>query len=120
MYIASDWQWKWRGSYIKGIRYSLIYIEIYSSLINGYRLATYIENKESASILSSKVQEICTLIPALGNEIIWDTRGTQARTSQTKDSVIYTFKNGSTLENIAATEKSRGRRFQSGLAISSL
>ena len=71
--------------------------------------------EQSASILSSKVQEISTLIPALGDEIIWDTRGTQARTSQTKDSVIYTFKNGSTLENIAATEKSRGRRFQAGL-----
>ena len=71
--------------------------------------------EQSASILSSKVQEICRLIPVLEKEIIWDTRGTMARTSQTKDSVIYTFKNGSTLENIAATEKSRGRRFQSGL-----
>ena len=71
--------------------------------------------EQSASILSSKVQEICALIPALEKEIIWDTRGTTARTSQTKDSVIYTFKNGSTLENIAATERSRGRRFQAGL-----
>ena len=52
---------------------------------------------ESASILSSKVLEICKLIPALRNEIIWDVRGPQgtARTRNTKDSVIYTFKNGS-------------------------
>ena len=70
--------------------------------------------------MSAKVSEICRLIPAIEKEIIWDTRGTKARTSQTKDNVIYTFKNGSTLENIAATEKSRGRRFQSGLNCSSL
>lgn len=39
----------------------------------------------------------------------------RAKTSQTKDTVIYSFKNNSTLENIAASEKSRGRRFQAGL-----
>ena len=72
---------------------------------------------ESAQILSGKVDEICRLIPAFEKEIIWDTRGTRARTSQTKDSVIYTFKNGSTLENVAATEKTRGRRFQAGLRL---
>lgn len=65
--------------------------------------------------MSSKVQEICQLIPAIQKEIIWDTRGTTARTSQTKDSVIYSFKNGSILQNIVAGEKSRGLRFQSGL-----
>ena len=53
----------------------------------------------------------------MADEIIWDTRGTRARTSQTKDSVIYTFRNGSTLENIAANENSRGKRFQSGLTL---
>lgn len=70
---------------------------------------------QSAEILGGKVQEICKLIPAMEREIIWDTRGTRARTAQTKDTVIYTFKNGSTLENIAASEKTRGRRFNSGL-----
>lgn len=72
---------------------------------------------ESASILSSKVLEICKLIPALRNEIIWDVRGTQgtARTRNTKDSVIYTFKNGSSLENVAMTESTRGQRFTSGV-----
>lgn len=39
----------------------------------------------------------------------------RAKTSQTKDSVVYTFKNGSKLQNVAATEKSRGLRFQAGL-----
>ena len=43
--------------------------------------------EQSASILSSKVQEICRLIPAFEREIIWDVRGSQgkARTRNTKD-----------------------------------
>lgn len=45
-------------------------------------------------ILSSKLQEICKLIPALSREIEWDTRGKIVQTSQTKDSVTYAFKNG--------------------------
>lgn len=71
--------------------------------------------EQSASILQSKVDEICKLIPALENEIVWDTRGKRAITRQTKDSVTYTFKNDSVLQNIAASENSRGQRFQSGL-----
>lgn len=92
-------------------------------LYPGCRLFTVAGGKEqSASILSSKVDEICRLIPALANEIIWDTRSTnkkgnstRARTRTTRDSVIYTFKNGSSLENVAASEKTRGQRFQAGL-----
>lgn len=73
--------------------------------------------EQSASILSSKVQEICRLIPAFEREIIWDVRGSQgkARTRNTKDSVIYTFRNGSSLENVAMTESTRGQRFTSGV-----
>ncbi len=48
-------------------------------------------------------------------EIIWDTRGSRANTRQSKDSTIYTFKNGSTLQNVAASENTRGARFHSGL-----
>ena len=85
-------------------------------LYPGAKLFSVAGGKEqSAQILSSKVQEICQLIPAISKEIIWDTRGTTARTSQTKDTVIYSFKNGSILQNIVAGEKSRGLRFQSGL-----
>ena len=47
--------------------------------------------EQSASILSSKLEEICTLIPAISNEIIWDTKGLRANTRQTKDSVRFTF-----------------------------
>lgn len=71
--------------------------------------------EQSAQILSEKLDQICTLIPAMSKEIIWDTRGTRAITRQTKDSVMYTFKNGSTLRNVAASEKTRGARFHSGL-----
>lgn len=72
--------------------------------------------EQSASILSSKLTEICRLIPALEKEIIWDVRKSNtARTRATRDSVIYTFKNGSSLENVALSEKTRGQRFQAGL-----
>ena len=67
---------------------------------------------QSAEILSSKIREICKLIPALVPEIMWDTRGKIAQTSQAKDKVIYSFKNGSVIENIPMTETTRGRRFQ--------
>lgn len=63
--------------------------------------------QQSAAILTEKVQDVCNKIPALSREI--------KKSSSTKDSAVYTFKNGSTLENIAASEKTRGRRFQSGL-----
>lgn len=61
------------------------------------------------------MSEICKLIPALQNEIIWDTRGTAARTRNTKDSVVFTFRNGSSLENLIAGERSRGQRFTAGV-----
>lgn len=77
------------------------------------KLATVADGKaQSAQILSSKMQEICQLIPALANEIIWDTRGKIAQTSQSKDQVTYSFKNGSTIQNVAMTESTRGARFQ--------
>lgn len=83
-------------------------------LYPGATIGTAAGGKEqSAQIVSSKVAEICKLIPAMSKEIIWDTRGMAARTSQTKDSVIYTFVNGSILRNIAANENSRGSRLQS-------
>ena len=50
--------------------------------------------QESADIVASKIKELCGLIPALSNEILWDTRGRIETTRQTKDSVIFAFKNG--------------------------
>lgn len=74
--------------------------------------------EQSSGILGSKLNELVRMIPALQEEIIWDVRNSDnktARTRSTKDSVVYTFKNGSELENIALSEKTRGRRFQAGL-----
>lgn len=110
-YVYATFVRAWSKSFM-----SVLCLMIKAVLFPGAKLFVVSGGKEqSASILSSKVQELCKLIPALEREIIWDTRGTTARTSQSKDSVVYTFKNGSTLENVAATEKTRGRRFQSGL-----
>lgn len=83
-------------------------------LYPGASIAAAADGKaQSAAIVGSKMEEICKLIPALGNEIIWDTRGQIATTSQTRDSVRYAFKNGSSLCNAAMAETTRGQRFQS-------
>lgn len=71
--------------------------------------------EQSAQILSQKFTEICTLIPAFSNEVIWDTRGTANKTVQTKDKVVFSFKNGSFLQNVPATQSTRGSRFHSGI-----
>jgi len=67
--------------------------------------------EQAASILHDKVQEICQLIPAFGREIDWR----RGKTLEGKDKVKYVFKNGSTLDNIAARESSRGQRRHGGL-----
>ena len=67
--------------------------------------------EQAAGIVKEKVQEICTLIPAFKNEIDWG-RGV---TLEGKDYCKYVFKNGSYFDNIAASEKSRGKRRHGGL-----
>ena len=67
--------------------------------------------QQAASILKDKVNEICILIPAFDREI--DRR--RGKTLEGKDYCKYVFKNGSTLDNIAARESSRGLRRHGGL-----
>jgi hypothetical protein len=67
--------------------------------------------EQGASILSSKVTEICKLIPAFEREIDWR----RGKTLVGKDSVKYVFKNGSTLDNLAARESTRGQRRHGGV-----
>lgn len=67
--------------------------------------------EQAAGIIKEKVQEICSLIPALKNEIDWS-RGV---TLEGKDYCKYVFKNESYFDNIAARESSRGKRRHGGL-----
>ena len=67
---------------------------------------------QSAAIVVSKLTELCQMIPALKGEIEWDTRGKISQTKQSRDTVRFAFKNGSTLENAPMTDTTRGRRFQ--------
>ena len=68
--------------------------------------------KEQASgIMKEKVQEICTLIPAFSREIDWS----RGQTLEGKDYCKYIFKNGSYFDNIAASERSRGKRRHCGV-----
>lgn len=66
---------------------------------------------EAAGILKDKIQEICTLIPSFRREIDWR----RGKTLEGKDYCKYVFKSGSTLDNIAARESSRGKRKNGGL-----
>ncbi|MBQ9657345.1 MAG: hypothetical protein IJV31_01085 [Clostridia bacterium] len=61
--------------------------------------------------MKDKVNEICILIPSLKNEIDWR----RGKTLEGKDYCKYVFKSGSTLDNIAARESSRGKRKHGGL-----
>ena len=67
--------------------------------------------EQSAGIIKEKVDELCTLVPALDREL--DRRPGQTR--QSKDYCIFKFKNGSYFDNLSATEKSRGKRRHGGL-----
>ena len=67
--------------------------------------------EQAAGIIKEKVDELCNLVPALNREL--DRRPGKTRIS--KDYCIFLFKNGSYFDNIAATEKSRGKRRHGGL-----
>lgn len=67
--------------------------------------------EQSASIVREKVNELCTLVPALNREL--DRR--PGKTREGKDYVKYVFKNGSYFDNVAASERSRGQRRHAGL-----
>lgn len=107
-YVFATFVRAWSKSFMSVMALMLMCI-----LYPGAKIATAAGGKQqSAEILRDKCLEICKLIPAIEREIVWDTRGTRAQTRQTKDSVIYSFINGSSLENVAANENTRGRRFQ--------
>ena len=62
--------------------------------------------QQAAKILQEKISDICTKIPAFDREL--DRR--RGRTVEGKDYCCYVFKNGSTIHNLAAAERTRGMR----------
>ncbi|MBE5925723.1 MAG: hypothetical protein E7270_02005 [Lachnospiraceae bacterium] len=81
-------------------------------LYSGSKLFVTSGGKEQASgILKEKVQEICTLVPGFAKEIDWG----RGQTLEGKDYCKYIFRNGSFIDNLAASEKSRGKRRHGGL-----
>ena len=78
---------------------------------NSHLFVTTGGKQQAASITIAKIQEICKLIPGLNNEINWD-RGVSTKS---KDNVKYVFKNGSTIDILAARQSSRGQRRTGGL-----
>lgn len=78
---------------------------------NSHLFVTTGGKEQAASITIAKIQQICKLIPGLNNEINWE-RGVSTKS---KDNVKYVFKNGSTIDILAARQSSRGQRRTGGL-----
>lgn len=91
---------------------SVLVLLIRAILYPGARLFSTAGGKEQAAqILQEKIQDICTKIPAFKKEIDWR----RGQTQEGKDFCKYIFKSGSTIENLAARESTRGRRMHAGL-----
>ena len=78
---------------------------------NSHLFVTTGGKEQAASITIAKIEQICKLIPGLNNEINWD-RGVSTKS---KDNVKYVFKNGSSIDILAARQSSRGQRRTGGL-----
>ena len=78
---------------------------------NSHLFVTTGGKEQAASITIAKVQEICNLLPVLANEINWD----RGKTTKGRDNVRYLWKNGSSLDILTASQKSRGQRRTGGL-----
>ena len=66
---------------------------------------------QSAGIVRDKMQDLLRMVPAFEKEI--DRR--RGKTLEGRDYCQYVFKNGSSFDNLTAGEKSRGKRYHSGL-----
>lgn len=78
---------------------------------NSHLFVTTGGKEQAASITIAKIEEICKLIPSLNNEIDW----TRGASKKSKDDVKYIFKNGSSIDILAAKQSSRGQRRTGGL-----
>lgn len=78
---------------------------------NSHLFVTTGGKEQAASITIAKIEEICKLIPSLNNEIDW----TRGASKKSKDDVKYIFKDGSSIDILAAKQSSRGQRRTGGL-----
>lgn len=106
-YVYGTFPRAWSKSFL-----AVMILMLRATLYPGAKLFSTAGGKQQAAqILSEKIDDICQKIPAFSREIDW----TRGETKVGKDFVVYKFKNGSTIQNLAATERSRGLRFHSGL-----
>lgn len=67
--------------------------------------------EQSSGILKEKVEEICQLVPGFAHEI----DRSRGKSIEGKDYCKYIFRNKSYIDNLSASEKSRGKRRHGGL-----
>ena len=67
--------------------------------------------EQATGIVREKAEELCKLVPGLANEVNFD----RGKSKSSKEEFTYLFKNGSILDVMAATQRSRGRRATGGL-----
>lgn len=67
--------------------------------------------EQSSGILKEKVEEICQLVPGFAHEI----DRSRGKSVEGKDYCKYIFRNKSYIDNLSASEKSRGKRRHGGL-----
>lgn len=91
---------------------AVLILIIRAVLYPGAKLFTSAGGKQQAAgILAEKVNEILDLVPAFKREIDWR----PGRTKVQKDYCYYLFKNGSFIDNLAANERTRGKRRTAGV-----
>lgn len=78
---------------------------------NSHLFVTTGGKQQAASITMAKVEQICHLLPFFQKQITWE----RGKTTKGRDNVRYVWKNGSTLDILTASEKSRGQRRTGGL-----
>lgn len=78
---------------------------------NSHLFVTTGGKEQAASITVAKIEEICRLLPGLSNEINW----ARGASKKSKNDAEYKFKNGSSIDVLAAKESSRGQRRTGGL-----
>lgn len=91
---------------------AVLILMVRAVLYPGAKLFTSAGGKQQAAgILQEKVTEILNLIPAFNREIDWR----PGKTKVQKDYCYYLFKNGSFIDNLAANERTRGKRRTAGV-----